>query len=445
MNESKNIDYLTCLFKSLPAQSNGSLSQDTLPEDQKLWLKRLRAQAIDKAGQLKWPTVKDEEWRFTDISPLTRLPFKPAKAGHVPGLSETQPLFIEETVNRLVFIDGFFAPELSSIADENQLIIGNLDTLATRHAHTVSTHLGQYVQSQQNLFTALNTAFLHDGAVVVVPQNTVVDQPVHLLFIATQAETTHYPRSLIVGEANSQMTVVEDYVALQADNGAYITNSVAEFKLAANAQIQHIRLQRENVNAFHLANCAVSLDYASRYQAVNVAMGAKISRFNLDISFKEEAAECVIDGLALITDEQLADTHTCIDHLKPNCTSNQQHKCIADGKAHAVFNGKIIVRPNAQKTNSSQSSRNLLLSNEAQIDTKPQLEIFADDVKCAHGATVGQLDKEEVFYLKSRGLSELAARNLLTYAFGAEILNSIPVASLKHTLEQTVLNQTRSC
>ncbi|MCP5242302.1 Fe-S cluster assembly protein SufD [Nitrosomonas sp.] len=445
MNESKNIDYLTCLFKSLPAQSNSSTFQDTLPEDPQLWIKQLRAQAIDEAGQLKWPTNKDEEWRFTDISPLTRLPFKPAQAGYVPDLSEVRPFFIEEMVNRLVFVNGFFAPELSSITHENQLIIGNLDTLATSHAHVISAHLGQYAQFRQNLFTALNTAFLHDGAIIIAPRNTVVDQPIHLLFVATQAETTHYPRCLIVGDDNSQMTVVEDYVALQADkSSAYITNSVTELKLSANAQIQHIRLQRENLNAFHLANCAVSLDHASRYETISISLGAKISRYNLNVSLNAKAAECAIDGLALITDGQLADTHTCIDHVKPNCTSHQQHKCIVDNDAHAVFNGKIIVRPNAQKTNSSQSSRNLLLSNKAQIDTKPQLEIFADDVKCAHGATVGQLDKDEIFYLKSRGLSELAARNLLTYAFGAEILNNIPIPSLKHTLEQTVLNQTQS-
>lgn len=446
MSEPANVDYLSCLFKSLDAKADGKINADTSPENPQSWLKQLRAQAIENAGQLKWPTIKDEEWRFTDISSLAKLPFKPAQPGQVPALSDIQPYLIKEAVNRLVFVDGFFAPELSSITSENQMCIGNLSALATQHANTIMPHLGQYVQHQNNLFAALNTAFLHDGAVIVVPQNNVVDLPVHLLFIATQVETTHYPRCLIVGEANSKITVIEDYVALQNNaEDAYITNSVAEFKLAANAQIQHVRMQRENQNAFHLANCAVSLDHASRYQAVSVSLGAKISRYNLDVRLEAETAESIINGLALITDQQLADTHTCIDHLKPNCTSHQKHKCIADDNAHAVFNGKIIVRPNAQKTNSSQSSRNLLLSDKARIDTKPQLEIFADDVKCAHGATVGQLDKEEIFYLKSRGLSELTARNLLTYAFGAEILDSVPVASLKHTLEQIVLNQTQSC
>ncbi len=238
------------------------------------------------------------------------------------------------------------------------------------------------------------------------------------------------------------MTVVEDYVALQEE--AYFTNAVTEIALADNARVNHIRVQRDSGPAFHIANCAVSLAHASRYQSVSVALGARISRYNLNVLQAAEGAECAIDGLALIAERQLADTHTCIDHAKPHGTSRQLHKCIVGGAAHAVFNGKIVVRPGAQLTDSSQSSRNLLLTGKARVDTKPQLEIFADDVKCAHGATVGQLDNEEVFYLKSRGLSDVAARNLLTYAFGAEIIDRIPIASLKHRLEQTVLEQTQS-
>ncbi|GJL76851.1 Fe-S cluster assembly protein SufD [Nitrosomonas sp.] len=442
MNELVSNDYLECLLKSLSIQSEGISSQGAPANDQLSWLKQLRKQAIDRAGQLRLPTTKDEAWRFTDLSPLAKLPFKPAKALHTLALSDIQSFFIEETDNRLVFVDGFFAPEFSSISDKEQLIIDNLPSLAESHASLAASHLAQHAQYHENIFAALNTAFVHDGAVIIVPKNVVAAAPVHLLFIATQKETTNYPRCLIIGEANSQVTLIEDYVSLQ--NDAYVTNSVTECYLAANARAQHIRIQRENNDAYHLANCAVSLEHASHYHAVNVSFGAQISRYNLDVGFKAEAGECAIDGLTIITDEQLADTHSCIDHIKPNCTSRQQHKCIADGAAHAVFNGNIIVRPGAQRTDSSQSSRNLLLSGTAQIDTKPQLEIFADDVKCAHGATVGQLDNEEIFYLKSRGLSESAARNLLTYAFGAEILGRIPLASLRHTLEQTVLNQTQS-
>ena len=212
--------------------------------------------------------------------------------------------------------------------------------------------------------------------------------------------------------------------------------------MATNAQVDHVRVQRESGQAFHIANCAVSLAHASRYHSVSVALGARISRYDLECAADGRGAECTIDGLALIGERQLADTHTCIDHAKPHGVSRQLHKCIVGGAAHAVFNGKIMVRAGAQRTDSAQSSRNLLLTAKAHVDTKPQLEIFADDVKCAHGATVGQLDSEELFYLQSRGLSDAAARNLLTYAFGAEIIDRIPVASLRRRLEQTVLEQT---
>jgi len=235
--------------------------------------------------------------------------------------------------------------------------------------------------------------------------------------------------------------VIEDYVALQEE--AYFTNAVTEIVLADSARVNHVRVQREGAQGFHIANCAVSLARTSNYQSVSVALGARISRYNLSVQLAE-GAECAVDGLALISERQLADTHTCIDHAHPHGVSRQLHKCIIGGSAHAVFNGKIMVRQGAQHTDSQQSSRTLLLTGRAQIDTKPQLEIFADDVKCTHGATVGQLDSEEVFYLRSRGLSDIAARNLLTYAFGAEIIERIPIASLKHQLEQTVLEQTAS-
>jgi Fe-S cluster assembly protein SufD len=246
----------------------------------------------------------------------------------------------------------------------------------------------------------------------------------------------------VVAESGSALTLVEDYVALQDE--AYFTNAVSEIVLAGDAQLHHVKVQREGAEAFHIANCAVSLAQSSRYHSVSIALGARISRHNLGVRLVAEGAECSIDGLALIGAKQLADTHTLIDHAQPQCSSRQLHKCIVDGTAHAVFNGNIMVRAGAQRTDSSQSSRNLLLSAKARVDTKPQLEIFADDVKCAHGATVGQLDLDEVFYLKSRGLSDTAARNLLTYAFGAEIIERIPVASLRDRLEQAVMAQTQA-
>ena len=435
MNDIVCHDYFESLLQLLPNKDSNSTEALS-------WLKQLKADAIDQVGKQRLPTLRDEEWRFTDISPLTKLPYRPSLAVCNLQLADIEHLFLAETNNRLVFVDGHYVPELSDIIDNENLIVGNLSELLATQSSSIQPHLGQYAKFQENIFTAQNTAFLQDGALISIARNTSIAAPVHLLFIATQSEVTSYARCLLVGDTGSNVTFIEDFVALQ--EGAYVTNAVTEICLAANAQAKHYRIQRENNKAFHLANCAVSLAHASRYESINIALGAQISRFNLDAKLTDEAAECNIDGLTLIADKQLSDTHTNIDHLKPNGTSQQQHKCIIDDAAHAVFNGKIMVRPQAQQTNSAQSSRNLLLSSQAHVDTKPQLEIFADDVKCAHGATVGQLDHEELFYLQSRGLSENAARNLLTYAFGAEIINRIPISSLRQQLEQIVLKQTQS-
>jgi Fe-S cluster assembly protein SufD len=415
--------------------------QPRLPASPSAWLNKLRAEAVDRVGVLTVPTIRDEEWRFTDLSPLTKLSFQPGRTPVGLKAADVERFRIEETTTRLVFVDGIHAPELSSgTRDGGGVVVANLSAAGAAHAAAIDLHLGRHVKFRDSVFAALNTAFLHDGALVVVPRDVSAATPVHLLFISTQKDAASYPRCLLVAESGSAVTVVEDYVALQPET--YFTNAVTEIALGDRAHVDHIRVQRDSGQAFHIANCAVSLANASRYRSVSVALGARISRYDLNVLHTAEGAECTIDGLALIGERQLADTHTCIDHAQPHGVSCQLHKCIAGGAAHAVFNGKIIVRRDAQRTNSSQSSRNLLLTPKAHVDTKPQLEIFADDVKCAHGATVGQLDSEALFYLTSRGLSDAAARNLLTYAFGAEIIDRIPVASLKLWLERAVLEQT---
>lgn len=417
-----------------------SLLQGQPPASPLTWLNELRANAVDRVGALTVPTTRDEDWRFTDISPLTKLSFQPAPSAVQLAPSAIGQWTIPEASARLVFVDGIYAPEHSF--NRAGLTVENLASGADRHAAAVQAHLGRHAQFEHNAFAALNTAFLHDGALIIVPRDTTFAAPVHLLFIATRKHAASYPRCLVIAEAGSAVTVVEDFVALQSET--YFTNAVTEMALAGNAEVQHVRVQREGADAFHFANCAVSLAQASRYHSVSIALGARISRHNLGALLAAEGAECSIDGLALIGGQQLADSHTLIDHATPQGTSRQLHKCIVDGAARAVFNGNIMVRSGAQRTNSSQSSRNLLLSPKARVDTKPQLEIFADDVKCAHGATVGQLDVDEVFYLKSRGLSDTAARNLLTYAFGAEVIEHIPVASLRNRIEQTVMERTHA-
>jgi len=428
--------YLETLLTGLP-----QLQTSPLP-----WINALRGEAVNRLDVLSLPTRRDEEWRFTDISPLTELSLSPALSATYLEAADVAHFYIEEATTRLVFVDGIYAPQLSSAASNIGVVVSNLPTVLATHAAVIEAHLGRHATFNDNVFAALNTAFLHDTAVIVVPRDVALAAPVHLLFIATQKEVVSTPRCLVVAETGSVVTVIEDYVVLHQprwQQEAHFTNAVTEIALEDNARVNHIRIQREGSKAFHIANCAVSLGRSSNYQSVSVALGAQISRYNLDVLLAE-SAECAVDGLALIAANQLADTHTCIDHAQPHGVSRQLHKCIVGGSAHAVFNGKVMVRQGAQRTDSVQSSRNLLLTGKAHVDTKPQLEIFADDVKCAHGATIGQLDSEEVFYLKSRGLSDSVARSLLIYAFGAEIIERIPVASLKQRLEQTVLEQTSS-
>ena len=420
---------------------------------QSAFLKALRAQAVERLGVLKQPTTRDEDWRFTDISMLSKMSFAPALIASSLEAADVAHFFIQEASTRLVFVDGIYAPHLSNPSStegggvDSGVRVSSLTAAMATHKATLEAHLGRHAAFSNDVFIAQNTAFLHDAAVLIVPRDMALAAPVHVLFIATQKDVVSTPRCLVLAEAGSVVTVIEDYVVLYQprwQEEAYFTNAVSEIALADNARVNHIRVQREGSKAIHIANCAVSLGRASNYQSVSVALGARLSRYNLNVLQTADGATCALDGLALISGRQLADTHSCIDHAQPHGTSRQRHKCIVGGSAHAVFNGKVMVREGAQRTDAQQSNRNLLLTAKAHIDTKPQLEIFASDVKCTHGATVGQLDSDEVFYLQSRGLTEAAARKLLIYAFGAAIIDRIPIASLKRQLEQTVLEQTTS-
>ena len=409
------------------------------------WLDALRATATLRAAALTRPTTRDEEWRFTDLSPFAQTAFAPALGASSLELDDIAEFAIEEAQTRLVFVDGIYASGLSTLKADEGIVVTDLQTALLQHAQTIQAHLGQHAAIDSAYFAAQNTAALDDAAVLIVHRDSAIVAPIHVLFIATQKDVVSFPRCLIVAEAGSSVTVIEDYVVLYQprwQEEAHFTNAVTEIVLADSARVTHVRLQREGNWALHIGLCAVSLGRSSNYESVSVALGARISRVNVDVVHDGEGASCTLDGLAMIGGRQLADTHTFVDHGKAHGISRQLHKCIAGGSAHAVFNGKVMVRPGAQKIDARQSNRNLLLSGKAHIDTKPQLEIFASDVKCTHGATVGQLDPDEVFYLQSRGLSEAAARNLLTYAFGAEIIERIPVASVKRQLSQKVLEQT---
>jgi Fe-S cluster assembly protein SufD len=316
------------------------------------------------------------------------------------------------------------------------------DVQRTGEAAVLEANLGRLAHHEQALFVALNTAFLGHGALVVLAPEAVLEAPVQILHIATAHPAPHalYPRTLVVAGARSRATVVESFVGL--DEAAYFSAPVTEIVLGREAALAHVRLQRESGSGFHLGTCAVSQATGSRYQATGIALGARLSRLDWSVVHAEPGCETQLDGLALVDGRQLADTHSRIDHAHPEGRLRQLHKCIVGGAAHAVFNGAIVVREGAQHTDAAQSCRGLLLSERARIDAKPQLEIFADDVKCAHGAAIGQLDPEEAFYLQSRGLSAQQARNLLTYAFAAEVVKRVPVASVERSLEEALVGRT---
>jgi Fe-S cluster assembly protein SufD len=429
---------------ALPHPYVASLLKDSgaLPGVPHAWLNARRGEALERANALSVPTTRDEEWRFTDLAPLTRMRFTAAEPAQLDP-QDIEGLRLPEASIYLTFVDGRWIPRLSAV---NRLpagvVVTDFASALRAHGDILEAHLAHHALFERDLFTAINTARLHDGALIAIGKGGVCPTPVHLRFITTQQASVSYPRCLVIAEGGAECTLIEEYVPLGGADG-YFVNAVTEVVVGENARVRHVKLQREARGAFHIKQCAIEVARDARYESTTVALGARISRHNVNVVQQGEGAECTLDGLTLISGRQLADTHSAIDHAKPSGRSRQLHKCIVADAAHAVFNGKILVRAGAQLTDSAQQSRNLLLSPRAHVDTKPQLEIFADDVKCAHGATVGQLDAEQLFYLRSRGLPEARARNLLTYAFGAEVIDRLPVPTLVERLERVVLEQTQ--
>ena len=408
-------------------------------EDGADWLKALRARALERANALPVPSTRDEDWRFTDLSPLYRA--SPAAGAGEPGRvteADLAPFDCPEAGHRLVFVDGVPRAELCRGATVPGLLVGLLS--APGVAALAQPWLGSVAAYEQDPFAAANTASLRDGAVLHAARGTAVAAPVHVLFVSTRAEAASHPRLLVRAEPGSDLLLLEDHVSLV--DGGYCVNAVAELLVGEGARVRHVRLQRDSRTAFHIATTAARVARDATYESRSVALGGRISRHNLHVLQDGPGTHFDIDGLALLGGRQLADTHSFLDHAHPAGTSRQLHKCVVSGGAHAVFNGRILVRPGAQQTSSAQESRNLLLSDKARVDTKPQLEIFADDVKCAHGAAVGQLEAEEVFYLRSRGLPEAAARALLTYGFAADAVDRIPVASVVASLRRAIVGHT---
>ena len=405
------------------------------------WLRELRRSAMGAFERLDFPTMKDEDWHFTNVAPIAEKIFGMPRSGDAVSEAAIARFSYGQTWTTVVFVNG----RLARIDDESKTPAGvTISSLAAEIAddsEVVKRHLSQLAGPDSASFTALNTALAADGVVIRIAADAVVEKPIHLLFIsdANAEGTSIQTRNLIFAGQHSQCTVIESYVSVGGDN--YFTNAVSEVFVADGAHLSHYKLQAEARNAFHVGTIQVTQGRSSRYESFSFATGARLSRTNVYTTLAGDAAEAILNGLYMVDGSQHVDHQTRIEHVAPNCPSHELYKGILDGNSHGVFNGKVYVHPEAQKTDGKQSNNNLLLSDSARVDTKPQLEIFADDVKCTHGATVGRLDETALFYMRSRGVGPALAKRLLTYAFAADVLEKIELEPLREALEAQVLQQ----
>jgi Fe-S cluster assembly protein SufD len=408
------------------------------------WLASARKRALSRFLETGLPTVKDEDWRFTNVASLADFSFRPVScliADDVVVETLERMAIAKLPGSKLVFVNGHFSPDLSSITEQEEgvKIMGLAHALAGEVA-LVKQVLFQLpkVKTTETPFAALNAAFFQDGAFIHIPKDGKAAGPVHIIHISTPdvSGEAAYPRSLIIAENGTEATITESY--LSVGHARHLTSSVTELVVGDNATVEYLKFQDESAESFHLGTLAVSAGRDSQVRLHSMAFGGKLSRTNIHATLAGEGAECVLNGLYLLGDEQLADHYMIVDHAVPHCTSHEYFNGILAGKSKGVFHGRIIVRPDAQKTDAKQTNKNLLLSDDATVDTKPQLEIYADDVKCTHGATVGQLSEEAIFYLRSRGIPLEKSRQMLIHAFAGEIIDRILCEPLRHELNEQV-------
>lgn len=408
------------------------------------WATRLRESAFERFETLGFPTTDEEDWKYTNVAPLARRNFQPAVAHASVDAALLEPFrYAEADQSRLVFVNGEYRADLSTLELPEGVVVADLRAALTgEHEMLMRRHLAGSSDYELDAFRALNTAFMDGGALLVIPKGVRVESPIHLLFLSAPSgeDSASFPRVVVVAERESEATVIESYAGVEGA-ASYLTNAVAQVFVGEAARVTHYKVQGEGERAFHIGSTRADVGRASFYDLTTITLGAQLSRHGIEVVLDQEGAECAVDGLYLVGTGQHADTHSIIDHRVPRCTSRQNYKGILDGRSRAVFNGRVFVREGAHQTDAQQSNKNLLLSSEARVDTKPQLEIFNDDVKCAHGATVGQLEEEELFYLLSRGLHPDLARNLLTYGFAEEIVAGIKFESIRAQLDGAILNR----
>jgi Fe-S cluster assembly protein SufD len=407
------------------------------------WLPALRKQAFERFAALGFPTTRDEDWHFTSVTPIAEKTFRAVKSAPTTlKLSDLEQYIVDAEWNRLVFVNGRLEPALSNFSGlPADVTLTTLSEAIREEPAFLEEHLGKLASFDKAAFTAMNTAFVQDGTVLVVPKGENVETPIHILHVvdAQGAGAAFHPRLLVVAEAMSSVMLVESYVGL--DKASYLVNGVAEVVVGNGARVDHYKVQRESAEAFHVGTAQVTQGRDSIYHSFSYAAGAALSRTNVYTKLADVNGEARLNGLYVLGASQHADHQTFVEHLAESCASRELYCGILDDQSHGVFNGKVYVDPIAQKTDGKQTNKALLLSPQARVDTKPQLEIFADDVKCTHGATIGRMDDMALFYLKSRGIGHENARALLTYAFAAEALETIEIDALRLSLERQVFER----
>ena len=416
-----------------------AVARDSLPGKNLPWLDTLRGRAIERFAEAGLPTIRDEVWKFTNLRALDRDLYVPATARENSiALSDLEPhLPADLDCHRLVFVNGYLRTDLSDVDALPQGVrLASLADLLDNDPDAVAGYFPETIVGHS--LVALNTAFMTDGAVLIIDDGVTVDRPVHLLYLAVPDDgpTAIHTRNLIVVGAGAVATVIESYAA--TNSGAYWTNAVTDIDAAADASLRHTKLQSEGAEAFHLAVTRARLARGVAYDSFVVQTGARLARNEIFATLAGSKVDCRLSGAYLGRGRQHLDNTTVVDHAAPDSYSNEHYKGVLDDQAHGVFQGKIVVRPGAQKTDAHQLNKNLLLSEFAQADTKPELKIFADDVKCSHGATVGEIDEDALFYMRARGLGDGEARRLLVEAFVGEIVDRVSNEPIRAHLRKTI-------
>jgi Fe-S cluster assembly protein SufD len=404
------------------------------------WLKNARVRAIEQFAELGFPTTKHENWKYTSLASLDGRGLQPSVPGeaHPDCLAAIANLKLDNDAHLLVFVDGHFSEKLSARkALPNGVILSDLNAALATHPEQLERFFGETKFGTG--VGALNGALFADGYVLIVPQRVEIEAAIHVLFLQTARDTISNVRNIIVADSGSRARVIEHFATL--GDFPYFNNISTEINTARDSRIEHLKLQQESASASHIADIRATQAQASEFASYSFALGGLLSRNDIATYFDGEHGHCTMNGLYLTQGKQIVDHHTRVDHAKPRCVSREFYKGILDGTSRAVFNGRVIVHKDAQQTDASQSNRNLLLSENAEVDTKPELEIYADDVKCAHGATVGQLDRNQLFYLRSRGIDEAAARTLLIFAFAEDLVSGLTYLPLRQRMEQILMSR----